>query len=378
MIGYTAELDIDHHFLARVTQDTIDWRNEAGIHPDADIGGVSGSTLAAVGLLLVSSYLKHIRFVDVGARKVPEANYPMSLTIWKARSELTECLSQFTGMAVQDISAALNLFTVNRNDVNYFQTERTPVIPMLIEVSGGYLLSPVSSIFRNPFQGLRMLHEQRSSRTEASLRKPRENWMISDLCHLFLGNRYTIVDKPTRLKRGGQTVTDVDAAVLDRTIGALALFQLKWQDFNVYEIKKQRSKAKNFVDGVSMWAQKVKGWTSEFGTDGLCRSLQLKRGTYGHISSVRLFAIGRFASRFQGYGYVSQCKDVAVSAWAQFVRLRFEIGPVEDVFQSLHAKLQAETVQPVSKIALPHEISAAGQRVMFEDFWNVYGDEGEE
>ena len=80
MIGYSAEPELDNHFIAAVTNETIDWRNEAGIHPDAAIEGVRGGTVVAIGLLLVSLYLKHIGFIDVGKRKIPEANYAMSLT----------------------------------------------------------------------------------------------------------------------------------------------------------------------------------------------------------------------------------------------------------------------------------------------------------
>jgi hypothetical protein len=377
MIGYHAEEDIDYHFLALVTKETLDWRNEAGIHPDAKIDDVSGSDLTAIGLLLTSIYLKHIRFVDVGKRKVPDANYAMSLTIWKPRSELISSICAFTGMSETDVSATLDLFTLKHDQYEYFGAELTPFIPMLIEISDEYLLSPVSSIFRNPFQGIRMLQERRNNRTEASLREPRENWMTSDLCHLFLGNRYRIVGYPTRLKRKGNTVTDIDAAVLDVTKGEIALFQLKWQDFSTNEIKKQRSKAKNFVDQVDAWSQKVETWISEFGIKALFKSLRLKVGALGPVHKVRLFAIGRSASRFQSYGFTVKSRDLAVCSWPQFVRLRYEVGPAENVFQSLHGKIQTENAYPINKQALPHEILAGGQRISFEDLWNLYGDESE-
>lgn len=190
MIGYSAEPELDNHFIAAVANETVDWRNEAGIHPDTAIENVSGGTVAAIGFLLVSLYLKHIAFVDVGKRKIPEANYAMSLTIWKPAPELTTSICEFTGIPKEEVTAALKLFTFSADQHQFFQTDTTPFIPMLIEVSDGYLLSPVSSIFRNPFQGIRTLQVQRSNRIQASIREAREPWMISDLCHLFLGNRY--------------------------------------------------------------------------------------------------------------------------------------------------------------------------------------------
>jgi hypothetical protein len=376
MIGYQAEPDIDRYFLAHVTQHTLDWRDEAGIHPHARIGDVSGVDLAALGSLLTSLHVKHIRFVDAGKRKVPEANYPMSLTMWTSRSELVDSIVAFTGMGRDNVDAAVDLFTVSRAHYDYFQLELTPFIPMLIEISEGHLLRPVSSIFRNPFQGIRMFQEHRSSRAEAFIRKPRENWMISDLSRLFVGNRYEVIDRPTRLKRGGNTVTDIDSAVLDRTTGVVALFQLKWQDFSTEDIRKRRSKAKNFVDQVDEWAQTVSGWIGEFGTDALRRSLRL--GSKGHISDVKMFAIGRSSSRFQSYGYVPKCRELAVCAWAQLVRLRYEVGPAANVLQSLHDKIQSESSYPIDRKPMPHKIIAAGQELLFEDLWNDYDEENEQ
>ncbi len=375
MIGYGAEPEIDNHFIAAVANETVGWRNEAGIHPDAAIENVSGGTVVAIGLLLVSFYLKHIAFVDVGKRKIPEANYAMSLTIWKPAPELTTSICEFTGMPKEEVSAALKLFTFSADQHQFFQTDTTPFIPMLIEVSEGYLLSPVSSIFRNPFQGVRTLQAQRSSRIQASIREAREPWMVSDLCHLFLGNRYDIVDRPTLLKRRGNVVTDIDAAVHDRTTGELALFQLKWQEFGTYSIKERRSRAKNFVEQVDSWADKVNGWIYEFGSQRLFQSLGLKIGTADQTPAIRLFAIGRSASRFQSYGYEPKSKELSVCAWPQFVRLRYEIGPAEHVIDSLHRRIQEEKSYAIPMTPMPHEIVAAGQRIEFEDLWNSFDDE---
>jgi hypothetical protein len=160
--------------------------------------------------------------------------------------------------------------------------------------------------------------------------------------------------------------------VLDRTTGVIALFQLKWQDFTTEEIKKQRSKAKNFVDQIDEWAQRVEAWVNEFGRDRLCKSLRLDRSVHGNVADVKLFAIGRSASRFQSYGYAPICRDLAVCAFAQFVRIRYEVGPARNVFQSMHDKIQSESCRPIVRKPMPHKIIAAGQELLFEDLWNDY------
>jgi hypothetical protein len=51
---------------------------------------------------------------------------------------------------------------------------------------------------------------------------------------------------------------------------------------------------------------------------------------------------------------------------------------VENVFQHLHAAIQAESATVVIRKPLPHEIISDGQKILFEDLWNLYGDEDKE
>lgn len=375
MIGYDAHPDVDNHFLAVTDEIIMDWHDEAGIHPEAEIEGVPGGIIIAVGAMLVTSYLKHIAFIGIGKRKIPEANYAMSLTIWQERSKLIEIISTFIRVDAQIVSAALDLFTLKPYQREYFLNDATPFVPMLIEISKDQLLCPVSSILRNPFQKVRMLHEANSEKTKTSIRIPRENWMIEDLYGLFSGPRFDKVNMPIKLKRGGRILTDIDAAILDRTTGQLCLVQLKWQDFSTNQIRQQRSKAKNFVDQIDDWAFKVESWIEEFGVEQLCKALQLKLDLCKEITSIKLFAIGRSAARFQSYGYMPQNENVATAVWPQFVRIRYETGIVENIFEVLHEKIQNEKAYRIETTPMPYTFEASGKKITFADLWNGYGED---
>ena len=375
MIGYDAEPDIDLHYMAEVAQETMDWRAEAGIHPEAKVSGVYGKDICAIGLLLTSIYLKHIHFIDIGKKKIPDANFAMSLTIWKTDGELSRSISEFLKVPVDGVAKALELFIVRPKHVKYFQTNTTPFIPLLIQVSNGYLLAPVSSIFRNPLNGIRRLQEFCVEEKEDSVQDHREEWMISELTAIFMGTRYVVIDSPTKLKRGKDVVTDIDAAILDVTTGELALFQLKWQDFDINNVKKLRSRAKNFIEQIDDWTERVEAWIAEFGLKALVSLFHFKAVSAERITAVRLFAIGRNAARFKSYGYIPNNKELAVASWAQFVRIRYEIGPAQNVFQSLKSKIMQENsfspkVQPIR-----YEMTTGGIKVVFKNLWNNIEDE---
>lgn len=371
MVGYDADPRLDAHFINLVGKRALEWRAEAGLHPDVQTDELNGADVAAVVMMLASFYLKHIWFVGVGSRRLSGINYCMSLTIWKRPHELVESISSFTGIDTARVHSAFRAIVVTRHDAEYFGAEATPFMPMLLEISEGYWLAPVSSIFRNPFTAIRMLNEFRNPATVQSVRKPREQWMISELYALFEGTRYQVVELPTRLKRDGKLVTDIDAAVLDMTTGELALFQLKWQDFGSNQLRAIRSKAKNFVERVSLWADQVEAWIEEFGEAELCRTLKLKLPKGAVPTSVKMFAIGRSGARFTSYGFALTNEHIAACNWNQFVRLRYEVGPAERVLSEIHDRVFSERSRVAPRRPLPYSFEIDGRMICFEDMWSA-------
>jgi hypothetical protein len=112
-------------------------------------------------------------------------------------------------------------------------TEALDVPAGIAAMRSSVVLTPVSAVFRNPFNCIRMLRESTSDSFRNAVRKHRERWMVADLYALFEGPRFQCARSSIKLRRGGKVVTDVDAAILDEATRELVLFQLKWQDFRL-------------------------------------------------------------------------------------------------------------------------------------------------
>ena len=374
MVGYSADPEIDAYFLKAVTRDTLQWRDDAGIHPRAKIGGCSGEMLTTIVHVLMSFYIKHIMFIEEGIKLYPGVNQHMSLTIWKTRDDLIESLLAATGASEQEVTTALDFITVRADDANYFLTEQAPGVPLVIELCDGYLLTPVSGIFRNPFNGIRMLRTSTSAAIQNAFREHREEWMAEDLYALFQGPRFQRVPSQTKLRRDGQIVTDIDAAIFDAATGCLVLFQLKWQDFTSSNVRTQRSKAKNFSNQVQTWTRKTVSWIDQFGVPELCRALKIKPPEGVESCHIRLIAIGRSNARFRSYGH-NVGSDVLALPWSQFVRLRLAIGPGQDFFELLTQAVINENAAPIKRKPLPYMLELNGLRLTFRDIWSdIVGD----
>lgn len=372
MVGYGATPDIDAYFLSAIADQMLDWRNEAGIHPETEVHGIKGALLTAITGLLASIYLKHIHFVGIGHKALDHINFPVSLTLWEPRSELIESLTTFIGGDVEasEVEAALDMLIITPRNTRFFAVTEKPYIPLVIQISNVHVLRPVASIFRNPLHGARMALEFDVPDAEATFREPRETWMRNEVNLLFLGTRCKVMWKPRVIKHRGKTLTDIDAGVYDPETRCLALFQLKWQDFGTAEVRKQRSRAKNFISQVDDWTQKIESWIADVGLDKVAKALHL----VGIIETVRLFAVGRFVARFKSYGYTHASSTVAVCSWPQLARLRNDLTEERDILRALYDQIVEERSRVVSVTPIPYEVLIGDTRLVFHNVWNAFDD----
>ena len=372
MTGYAADPAVDACFLAITRPTVLQWREDAGLHPDARLPGCSGAALTAVVHALTAQRLKHTAFLDEAIKRRPEINRHMSLTLWTPQADLRRSLAAATGLDEEEVAGALDLLTVTAADSPHLAREPAPCFPLAVKLSEGYVLTPVSGIFRNPFRAINLLRSGTCRGYLDALRTPREGWMAEDLYALFEGPRFQCVAGQTRLSREGCHVTDIDAAIFDRAFGDLALFQLKWQDFSSGRVRSQRSRAANFTEQVAGWVQKTTAWIDAHGVDALCEALRLKV-PQGGIRDVRFLALGRSNARFRSYGY--ELGDAALTLpWSQFVRLRLTMPPGEDVFTRLEHEVIREAVS-IRREPLPYVLERHGYRITLADLWSALADD---
>jgi hypothetical protein len=368
MVGYHASPQLDDHFIGAVFDHVSDCREKSGTHPEASIRGIRAKDVHVVIMLLMSARLKHTQFVATAKRHWPDVNYWMSLTIWKPKSEIVAEISEAAKIDPFIVSAVIDLLTIGLTTEPDLSSDVDPLIPFFIKISDRYLLEPASVLFLNPFDVIMRVNPDRKIRQAISER--REGLMLMNLNGLFQGNRYDKIEVPVRLKTAGRILTDIDGAILDRTTGELALFQLKWQDFKGATLKQTMSRAKNFADAVSSWATTTSGWIENHGFDQLLRALQMPNVASGLIRSVHLFAIGQMSARLRQYGYKPENKTLAITTWSQFLRIRHEVGPADQVISRIFAKAQAEEIGNATASAHPYEMHSCGQIIRFENMWN--------
>ena len=367
IVGYQTTREIDEHFLSLIAPTISDWQRQSGLLPQANVKGVSGAEIASILSICMSSRLSHTQLVTAGKKKFKDVNYLLSNTIWKAKSEIVSSISEFFDLDPLMVSSVIDRSTFGETPNADLSSDVLPLCPPFMKVSQEFLLLPVSFLFQNPLEMYKRLNDD--APTRAAVKEHREDAMVNEINHLFVGPKYRCLKGRSRLKKEGRTVTDIDAAILDMTIGELALIQLKWQDFVGANNKKQASRAKNFVTQVDNWTAKVHDWISTEGMERLFKSLQLPV-VDSSLDKVFTFAIGQQAARFSTFGFPLSDKRTAPATTKQFMRLRFQIGPAENVIQSLFRAIQMETTSLDDIEEIPYTMQTSGYRIHLENMWS--------
>lgn len=376
MLAYDAAPEVDDHFLAEAHQLATKWQAEAGIHPETLFGSVTGAELIHLSIYFISFHLKHAKFVALAAQHLPEVSPIQSLTIWKPRADFVVGLADFMDLAPNRVAAIVEAIAFRADEAAELKNETTPLRPLIIDLGNGVDLWPVSALDRNPFETVRRIQQRRDPSAITRLATPRERWLREDIYALFQGNRYECIQSNIKVKVDGRILTDIDAAIYDRVNDQLALFQIKWQDYSTNNPKELVSKATNFMEAMNLWASKVETWHNAIGIERLMRTLRLRPSSQSDRTKVFLFGISRSMARLGEMAGQTPAKGLALANWAQFLRARYEVGPVDNVLAKLHERFVAEYEAEPRLVPLPIVVEIAGTHIEFSDnFFRVTSDE---
>lgn len=376
MVNYGALREIDDHFIAIALELAAEWREEAGIHPETKLGDLTGADLIGIGTVVIGLHAKHVAFTMLAARNHPEVSLPQSLTIWSDRQEMEQSIAEVTEEDPAMVTRAIDMLSLKASDMSRLRQHTTPFRPLLIDLGNGLVLRPVSCLDANAFNAVRALVEWRIPEAMGALSAPREQWARADLYGLFEGNRYQCVEGSMKIRESGRVSTDIDGAVLDRVSGNLALFQFKWQDMSTNDVRSLRSKASNFAREMDDWTVKVNEWIAKMGMEAVLKALRLQLGKVA--GTVYLFGVSRIGARLQAYGASPKEQSLALANWPQFIRVRHEIGPIYDVFATIHRVLREEMNAEALARPLPVTLSVADAKITFEDIFTAVDTEPDE
>jgi hypothetical protein len=165
----------------------------------------------------------------------------------------------------------------------------------------------------------------------------REVYFREDLKSHFAEPRFHVPDNGMTLRRDdGSQITDIDAVILDRETGSLALVQLKWPDIYGMSPKERESRRLNLLKA-NDWVDRLAAWIAGRSARQVAKALGMPDGASDSKQPV-LLIVPRYTARFT----LNDCLDdrAAWAAWPEVARMRIEEKQAVDPLAELAGKFE--------------------------------------
>lgn len=236
----------------------------------------------------------------------------------------------------------LNILSLSSANKELFANTQASCAPLIKVSKDQYIHSCAGSLYR-PFSFMFDNLTTQFSGDCNKNRMKREAVFRKQLYDMLPG--FQCIDRQIVIAKNGQRMTDIDATVIDRATGEIALFQLKWQDHTSLSPKTLLSKSRNYTEEVSEWIEKINNWIKKSSAKEIASLLGIK-AKYVDKSKIYLFAIGREHGNYSGTG--PDTHNCVWVQWYHFLNYILRVGPEKIHISAMHEDLKEES---------PHNIS---------------------
>ncbi len=207
-------------------------------------------------------------------------------------------------------------------------------LPYYIDFGKHFVLLPIFGGLMNAYAGLTW-HLRRTYRRDWDKAVDgREIVFRRNLREIFREQRYAVPDRSFVLRRAdGSQLTDIDAVLIDKHTGRLALLQLKWLDIYGRSLAARNSRRVNLLKA-NDWVRRISDWVASRSSVDVGAALGINATSFLPPS---ILVVARHAARFSGENAYDQ-RAFWVS-WPNLAKLATDF-PDADILELLAAKEQ--------------------------------------
>lgn len=258
----------------------------------------------------------HIAFATRLRATQPVLNLRDLLTVF-ARKEDVASVWQAAGEDSFFTHAVMDAMTLNAQRAAEDERHFEIPLPFYVDIGRDYVLLPAFGSLLNPFSGtVRQLRSIYRKHWDGGV-DGREPIFRRDLCQAFPAPRFLVPENGFELRGpDGRVLTDIDAVILDRKTGSLALVQLKWYDIYGRSLRERASRRTNLLEKGNEWVGKVSDWCAGRSAAAVAKALHLEGGRSDRRPEI--FVVARHAARFSATGTYD--RQAAWMCWAELVQ----------------------------------------------------------
>ena len=240
--------------------------------------------------------LAHMNFARL-LKKNPSIDLGDVLTIFARKEDVRQVWKE-AGVPAAQIPATMRALMLGADNLDDWDGAFETPTPFHVELGRDFVLLPLFGALTNPYFALfRHLRQFYRADWDRAVDR-REDVFRADLARLFAGPRYLVPSRGFRLLRdNGSLLTDIDAIVVDRQCGTVALVQLKWHDIFGLSLAERESRRRNLAKA-NEWTARVTEWVGGRSSRAVLAQLGIDETASDRPPA--LFVLARYVARFAG------------------------------------------------------------------------------
>ncbi|HYC59901.1 MAG TPA: hypothetical protein VEK79_10090 [Thermoanaerobaculia bacterium] len=329
-IRYDADDELIEYYHGVAAERAQRFLEGEALPPDARIGGRTFGEWLGAAIAASGRVLKHIAFSARLMERHPRLNLRDLITIFVRDDDAAAVLRE-SGEPEEYHVALFAAMTLDERSATDTTTDHEVPLPFYVDYGPDFALLPCFGALLNPIAAMvRFLKMNYRHDWDKAVAR-REEVFRADLRKIFPEPRFLVAPAGKQLYRpDGTRLTDIDAIVLDRTFGSLALMQLKWHDLYGRSLKERNSRRLNLLEA-NKWVQRVAGWVDGRSAAAIIPSI-IEREPASADRPPCLFVVTRYAAQFAR----NDPYDLAAAwmGWADMVRAALD-HPETDILSAL-------------------------------------------
>jgi hypothetical protein len=265
--------------------------------PNAQLGGEPFEKWMIACDWALGRILCHVDYAALLSEKEPQVHWRDVLTLYVRREDLAEVWLE-AGLPAERLPATLRAMTLNVDGLYEWEQAADVPTPFYIDFGEKFVLLPCFGALLNPYYTLfRHLRRQYRGDWDRSV-DGREEVFRGDIVSAFEAPRFYVPPSRFKIRRpDGSTITDVDAVVLDRETGTVALIQLKWADIFGRSLAERESRRRN-IGAANRWVKDLSDWIGSCSSREVAARLGLSE--VGGDEPPVLYVVARYIAQFTG------------------------------------------------------------------------------
>jgi hypothetical protein len=323
-IRYSSCRELEEYFEAQAELRSQELPGNDAIPDDCMIGPLTFGQYRTAAVTGIARCLKHTAFVDTLLVRPHAPPARDILTIFSFDHELREQWGGLLGLKDDEADVVLEVFGISTSDTKHLKSNSDCPQALLIKGGDQCWHMPIFGGLNSPFPWMtRKLQRMFRPDWDRAVNL-REAAFRDDLRALFPEPRFFMPPKPRVLRADGRMLTDIDALVFDRITGAIAVFQLKWQDSFESSLKERASRQRNLNKEGNSWIDVVSAYCRGLSASDRALKLGLPKEMASSAKTMCLFVIARNGAKFSGGE--TQDKRAAWLSWFDLLRRCHELG----------------------------------------------------